>query len=346
MSVQQSIRQFLVSRSNEDPSSANEVTRNPVEEIMSIAHEVSDKMLRKCIKEMDNMMALFKDALRTVTEKVDKVKLEMEEKLKDAELSFEESKEETAKLKVEINELKRIVNQRQRESQSVVSEEIVVEDEDERVGQNQTVLPVSVPSDILLAIVKNHQRVDDEYWKSSLMITIGAGEFRDYRSWQHKLRTMGLHFMLEGVRSHYITGRGNLRLSFASEYECRQTLIRGRQFCKEVQIRNIHIEFLIPPRYVNTKKKMMEWGRQMKKDRVVSSYDVILKGAEPVLRTFHLSAGVKYLTLSELQQWTRDQDQEQELDNSDRNEWFGDDEVVYLNIFDPEQDLPPLLEEV
>ena len=90
----------------------------------------------------------------------------------------------------------------------------------------------------------------------------------------HKLRSCGLHFMVEGVRSHYVTGCGNLCLTFASEFEMRKTLIKGRKYYKENQIQNFHIEYMISPHFV--KKQMMRYGRLMKRDQRITSYDVII----------------------------------------------------------------------
>ena len=46
----------------------------------------------------------------------------------------------------------------------------------------------------------------------------------------------------------------------------------------------------------------MRYGRQLKMNQNITSYDVIMRGGEPVLRTFHHSVGVRYWTLQELEE--------------------------------------------
>ena len=81
-------------------------------------------------------------------------------------------------------------------------------------GGNQTILPEYVTPEVLSAMVTNHQCDEDCYWRSSLMIMVGSGEFGDFKSWRHKLYCMGLHFLYHETVSHYMTGRGNLRLTY------------------------------------------------------------------------------------------------------------------------------------
>ena len=63
----------------------------------------------------------------------------------------------------------------------------------------------------------------------------------------------------------------------------------------------IHVEFLVPKRFVDTKKRKMRYGRELKRDNVVTAYDVVMKQSIPVLRTFKQTMGVKFLSLEELQ---------------------------------------------
>ena len=146
--------------------------------------------------------------------------------------------------------------------------------------------PENVTPEVLSAMVTNHQREQDCYWRSSLMITVGSGEFGDFRSWRHKLYCTGLHFLYHESVSHYVTGRGNLRLTYRSEYEMRMKIIQARKFCKDKNLRNVHIEFMVPPRFVQEKKEMMKKGRQMKANGLIGVYDVLIKWGQPVLRTF------------------------------------------------------------
>ena len=114
----------------------------------------------------------------------------------------------------------------------------------------------------------------------------------------------------------------------------RKTLIRGRKFCKKNQIQNIHIEYLLPTRFVNVKKQMMRYARQMKINQKIYSYDVIMREAEPVLRTFYQSDGVMYRTLGDLQPTgdTEMIEDDQMFTDEDGN--------MLIAIFDPERDLP------
>ena len=65
-------------------------------------------------------------------------------------------------------------------------------------------------------------------------------------------------------------------------------------------MRNIHIEFMVPPRFVQEKKKMMKSGRQMKANGLVGVYDVLIKYGQPVLRTFSQTKGVQYLKVNDI----------------------------------------------
>ena len=160
-----------------------------------------------------------------------KIRAEMDERVLLAEKTVVETMEEVVRLRYEVLDLRNALNQRPRQSE----EGNDGRDEGEQPDQPQ-VLPGGVSSEVLRSMAKDHQCVEDNYWHSSLMITIGSAEYRDYRSWMHKLRSCGLHFMVAGVRSHYVTGCGNLCLTFASEFEMRKTLIKGRKYCKENQI--------------------------------------------------------------------------------------------------------------
>ena len=132
------------------------------------------------------------------------------------------------------------------------------------------------------------------------MITVGSGEFGDFRSWRHKLYCTGLHFLYHESVSHYVTGRGNLRLTYRSEYEMRKKIIQARKFCKDKNLRNVHIEFMVPPRFVQEKKEMMKKGRQMKANGLIGVYDVLIKWGQPVLRTFSQTQGVQYLKVNQI----------------------------------------------
>ena len=77
-------------------------------------------------------------------------------------------------------------------------------------------------------------------------------------------------------------------------------IIEARRFCKDRNLRNIHIEFMVPPRFVQEKKKMMKRGRQMKANGLIGVYDCIIKWGQPVLRTFSQTQGVQYLKANEI----------------------------------------------
>ena len=248
-------------------------------------------------------------------EKLDQMMLERDDlknRLNDAERASTSALDEVAALRDEINELKKALSQRQdtmRDSDHEVEDpEDVHQSEDRSEGDevnindggNQTILPENVTPEVLSAMVTNHQREDDCYWRSSLMITVGSGEFGDFKSWRHKLYCMGLHFLYHETVSHYVTGRGNLRLTYRSEYEMRMKIIQARRFCKDRNLRNIHVEFMVPPRFVQEKKKMMKSERQMKANGLIGVYDCIIKWGQPVLRTFSQTQGVQYLKANEI----------------------------------------------
>ena len=167
--------------------------------------------------------------------------------------------------------------------------------------QQHHCLPNGVTPEVMQSIINNHQREEDRYWRSSLMVTAGTTGRTDYRGWVQWLRSLGLYFLVEGAHTHYITGRRNLRLTYPAEIDMRRKLIEARKFCKENQLRCIHVEFLVPKRFVDTKKRMMRYGRELKRDNVVTAYDVVMRQSVPVLRTFEQTIGVKFWSLEELQ---------------------------------------------
>lgn len=299
MPRQQNITQYLVRNENSNYS-ANERPR-----------------LEEAIFELQKTSQTFQDSVgkieKIVKDFMTEIRSEMNERLEEAERMVSDSMEEVAKLKTEISELRKCQTRRQQNEGS--------DDDDDDDGRahgvdQQQCSAGGISPEILLTLANKHQRVEDNYWRSSLMLTIGSGENADYKKWLHKLRTIGLQFMLEGVRSHYVTGRGNLRLSFASEYEMRKTLIQARKYCKDNQIRNIHIEFMVPPRFIRDKKRLMKIGRENKAN--LGIYDVIMKNGLPVLRTFKQSDGVKYLSLNELENQTENM-QSNEVNRVDIN---------------------------
>ena len=348
---QQSIRQYLTTNNaNENGDVQSMQTLDVVMENMC------EQLVMEFKKSTQTVLSEMKTLMEHNLEKVAEIRTEMNERILIAEKTVVETMEEVVRLRSEVFDLKKAMNQRpgQTEDGEV--------DRDEGEGhEHQQVLPEGVSSEVLVSMAKDHQRVQDNYWRSSLMITTGAAEKGDYRSWMHKLRTCGLHFMVECVRSHYVTGRGNIRLTFASEFEMRKTLIRGRKYCKENLIRNIHIEYMTPPRHVDVKKQMMRYGRLMKMSKRVTSYDVVMRDSEPVLRTFHQSDGVIYWTLGELQQQdTRPrQSPSGDATNAEMMEEYDDDVIIHTDedgvmymvlhtdedgvmykVFNPERDLP------
>ena len=54
----------------------------------------------------------------------------------------------------------------------------------------------------------------------------------------------------------------------------------------------------------------MRFGRELKRDNVVTAYDVVMKESVPVLCTFKQTMGVKYWTLEELQNQDAIQEEE------------------------------------
>ena len=339
---QQSIRQYLT------PNNVNEngdvQSKQPLEVMLE---NLCEQLVLEFKKSTQTVLSEMKTIMEHNIEKVAVMRSEMNERIVTAERTVMETMEEVVRLRSEVIELRKAMNQRPEQTE----DGDVGRDEEDGNDLPQD-LPDGVSSELLRSMAKNHQRVQDTYWRSSLMITTGAAEKGDYRSWMHKLRTCGLHFMVEGVRSHYITGKGNLRLTFASEFEMRKTLIRGRKYCKENLIQRIHIEYMTPPRYVNVKKQMMRYGRLMKKSQRISSYDVVMRQSEPVLRTFHQSDGVVYWTLGNLQQQdtaTRPrQSHSGDATIAEVMEEYDDDGIIhtdedgnmYVQVFNPERDLP------
>ena len=340
---QQSIRQYLTTNNDNENGDVQ-----PMQTLEVAMENLCEQLVLEFKKSTQTVLSEMKTIMEQNIEKVAEIRTDMNERILIAERTVVETMEEIVRLRSEVLDLRKAMNQRPEQAED---SEV---DRDEGGGHDHPqVLPGGVSSEVLMSMAKDHQRVQDNYWRSSLMITVGAAEKGDYRSWMHKLRTCGLHFMVEGVCSHYLSGRGNLRLTYASEFEMRKTLIRGRRYCKENLIRNFHIEYMTPPRFVNVKKQMMRYGRLMKMSQRVTSYDVVMRKEKPVLRTFHQSDGVVYWTLGDLQQQDTRPRQSPNGDATDTEmmeEYFeltdgilhtDEDGNMYTEVFNPERDLPP-----
>ena len=244
MPTQQNIRDFLVPVNNVESTSIRQFT----ELIMEEASRYKLQILTK---------------LTEATEKLDAIMLERDDlktRLIAAESTAAAALDQVAALRGEMNELKEVLSQRQ----DTIMRDSDHEDDHERERVNdetdageQIVLPEGVTTEVLKEMVRNHQREEDNYFRRSLMITVGSAENGDFSTWRHKMYCMGLHFLYHEAVSHFVTGRGNLRLTYRSEYEMRKNLIEARKFCKSRNLRNIHIDFMVPKRYVDTKKRMM-----------------------------------------------------------------------------------------
>ena len=90
-----------------------------------------------------------------------------------------ETMEEVVRLRYEVLDLRNALNQRPRQSE----EGNDGRDEGEQPDQPQ-VLPGGVSSEVLRSMAKDHQCVEDNYWHSSLMITIGSAEYRQAGSFK------------------------------------------------------------------------------------------------------------------------------------------------------------------
>ena len=303
MPTQQDIRNYLVDNNVESTSTVNLVD--------SIYAESVRQAIDQIVEESRRMQEYVAETRREQTEMLDQTRLERDDlktRLIAAERNFAAAMDEVVAMRGEINELKEALNQRQvpamRDHGNEDDDMDNAGDRSGGDGVNQEVhggiLPENVTPEVLSAIVTNHQRDEDCYWRSSLMITVGSGEFGDFRSWRHKLYCMGLHFLYHESVSHYVTGRGNLRLTYRSEYEMRKKIIEARKFCKERHLRSIKIELMVPPRFVQEKKKMMRKGRQMKANGLIGVYDVLIKWGQPVLRTFSQAQGVRFLKANEI----------------------------------------------
>ena len=287
MPTQQNIRDYLVPANNVESTSIRQFTELIMEEAIRYKLQILTKLIE-------------------ATEKLDAIMLERDDlktRLIAAESTAAAALDQVAALRGEMNELKEVLSQRQ----DTIMRDSDHEDDHERERVNdetdageQIVLPEGVTTEVLKEMVRNHQCEEDNYFRRSLMITVGSAENGDFSTWRHKMYCMGLHFLYHEAVSHFVTGRGNLRLTYRSEYEMRKNLIEARKFCKSRNLRNIHIDFMVPKRYVDTKKRMMRKGRQLKANGLVGVYDVLFRGGHAVLRTYSQTQGVKYYKEDEI----------------------------------------------
>ena len=176
-------------------------------------------------------------------------------------------------------------------------------------------LPPEVTSEVLTSMVRDWRRSDENYWRRSLMISgIGApGDSDSFRAVRERLRAVGLAFLAEDCVGNYITGRGSIRLSYPMEYDARRYIIRARKTLKETGNRQVHVEYLVPARMVPCKKKLMQFGRRQKSAGVISSYDVMVKNNQPVLRTFKHGTGVVYVKVNDIEQQDQQNNSQMEI---------------------------------
>ena len=176
-------------------------------------------------------------------------------------------------------------------------------------------LPPGVTPEDLTSVVRDWRRSDENYWRRSLMISgIGApGDKDSFRAVRERLRAVGLAFLAEDCVGNYITGRGSIRLSYPMEYDARRYIIKARKTLKETGNRQIHVEYLVPARMVPCKKKLMQFGRRQKSAGVISSYDVMVKNNQPVLRTFKHGTGVVYVKVNDIEQQDQQNNSQMEI---------------------------------
>ena len=304
---------FTVSRDSSANSNGDE---NQLDRLMQFVQQRVEILDRSNRSGMAQIESLIHTAFTKMEEENHQIRLQ----LREAEMSIAESRGEVARLTEELTELRNVVHrQEQRDVGDVGDVGGQVDEEGNRntdgddaggAGHQQQVLADGVTPELLQSMIHNHLREEDRYWRSSLMVTAGTTGRTDYRGWVQWLRSLGLYSLVEGAHTHYITGRGNLRLTYPAEIDMRRKLIEARKFCKENQLRCIHVEFLIPKRFVETKKMMMRFGRELKRDNVVTAYDVVMKESVPVLRTFKQTMGVKFWSLEELQNQGARQEEE------------------------------------
>ena len=176
---------------------------------------------------------------------------------------------------------------------------------------NVAPLPPGVTPEVLTSMARDWRRLDENYWRRSIMISgIGSpGDSDSYRAVRERLRAVGLAYLMETCVSNYITKRGSIRLSYQMEYDARRCIIKARKTLKESGNRQVHVEYLVPTRMVACKKKLMQYGRRQKANGIISSYDVMVKNNEPVVRTFKHGTGVIYVKIDEIEQQQEDSSQ-------------------------------------
>ena len=146
--------------------------------------------------------------------------------------------------------------------------------------------------------------------KKQKKIGIGSpGDSDSYRAVRERLKAVGLAYLMETCVSNYITRRGSIRLFYQMEYDARRYIIKACKTLKESGNRQVHVEYLVPTRMVACKKKLMQYGRRQKANGIISSYDVMVKNNEPVLRTFKHGTGVIYVKIDEIEQQQEDRSQ-------------------------------------
>ena len=252
--------------------------------------------------EINIMKETFK---KEMEEQEIRIKADAEERIKKAEETVE-----NLRRMLDQNDVEHNVGEVDRQHQSPGESHTGVDNGEVEVG-NVSPLPPGVTPEVLTSMVRDWRRLDENYWRRSIMISgIGApGDSDSFRAVRERLRAVGLAYLAEDCVSNYITGRGSIRLSYQAEYDARRYIIKARKTLKESGNRQVHVEYLVPNRMVASKKKLMKFGRLQKSNGVISSYDVMVKNNEPVLRTFKHGTGVRYIQIDEIDQQQEDNSQ-------------------------------------
>ena len=150
---QQSIRQYLTTNNDNENGDVQ-----PMQTLEVAMENLCEQLVLEFKKSTQTVLSEMKTIMEQNIEKVAEIRTEMNERILIAERTVVETMEEIVRLRSEVLDLRKAMNQRPEQAED---SEV---DRDEGGGHDHPqVLPGGVSSEVLMSMAKDHQRVQDNY---------------------------------------------------------------------------------------------------------------------------------------------------------------------------------------
>ena len=153
----------------------------------------------------------------------------------------------------------------------------VVEDE-----ENQDVSPDALISEqevIEMKRIVNEKRQErDGYFRRTILVRNLINQNDDgnqnlsfYRQCSRSLRKHDLEFILHESDKFFVLNSGSVRFTFETRPKAICFLIEARRMAQSRRS-NLQFDLMVPPERMTLKKKIQDFGKRMKEDRLIQSY--------------------------------------------------------------------------